>query len=198
MTLQNAFVTELVLRKGNTLRNNLVAVLSGTALIAAVAQIAIPLPFTPVPITGQTFGVALLSLLWGRARGVSAVALYLFLGIAGMPVFALGKSGVLWGPTAGYLLGMLAASYVVGGLADRGWTQSFLKTWLAAICGSLLVFSGGVTVLAFFLPKESLFVSGVLPFLPGDLIKNILAAFIARQVAKSASKDPQPETLGPQ
>jgi biotin transport system substrate-specific component len=76
---------------------------------------------------------------------------------------------------------MMAASIAMGSLADRGWTTSFAGAWLAAFIGSVITFSFGVFVLSFFLPHQTLFAAGVLPFLPGDAIKTLIAATVARQ-----------------
>lgn len=185
MTQQQAFLPALILRHGNKTAHNILAVLSGIALIAVAAQIAVPLPFTPVPITGQTWGVAMVSLLWGRSRGVAVVGGYLSLGLLGSPLFALGKSGPGFGPTSGYLLGMLSAAFVMGSLADRGWTKKFFTTWLAAAIGSTITFTCGVLGLALFVPASELITSGVLPFIPGDLLKTLLACSVVHQITKT-------------
>lgn len=188
MILEQSFVPTIIIKSGNKMSHNIVATLAGSLTIALVAQISIPLSFTPVPITGQTFGVALISLLWGRWRGFAAVAIYLAIGFSGFPVFAFGRSGWSLGPTSGYLLGMLAAAYLMGTLADRGWTKKFWRTWLAAFFGSGVTFFGGVLVLSLYIPKDSLLMAGVLPFIPGDLAKTLLVCFIIRQIAKTSDQ----------
>jgi biotin transport system substrate-specific component len=165
---------------------NVLSVLGGVALIALLAQLRIVLPFTPVPVTGQTFGVTLVALLWGRNRAVATLVSYLALGAVGAPIFTAAKSGLAFGPTLGYLVGMLFSSWVVGSLADRGWAKNFWSAWAAAAIGSLFVFTCGTAVLRFFVPADLLFAQGVLPFLPGDLIKNCLASIIVSGVAKKA------------
>ncbi|QDK46115.1 biotin transporter BioY [Bdellovibrio sp. ZAP7] len=174
MTAEKSFIPSLVLKLGNKISHNIAATLMGALIIAAVAQIKIPLPFTPVPITGQTFGVALISLLWGKTRGFSAVVIYL--------IFA--TTSISFGPTSGYLIGMLVASYLMGDLSDRGWTGKFWSTWLAAFFGSCVILSCGVLVLSLYMPHDTLLLTGVLPFLPGDFLKTLLACFIVRQVAR--------------
>ncbi len=149
---------------------------SGVLLISLLAQLAFPLPFTPVPITGQTFGVSLVALLWGKRRALGIMTGYLALGAVGAPVFALGAASLAFGPTLGYLLGMWFSVQLVGYLADRGWGRSFWRAWVACFAGSLLVFAFGVLVLSFFVPASQLWMAGVLPFIPGDLIKTTLAA----------------------
>jgi biotin transport system substrate-specific component len=154
-------------------------VLAGTAMISLLAQIAIPLPFTVVPLTGQTFGVTLIALLLGSRRATASVVTYLFAGAAGLPVFAYGAAGLALGPTLGYLAGMLVSAFVIGKLSDRGWTRSFKSALLAGFCGSLFVYAFGLAGISFFVPAEKLLIVGVLPFIPGDIIKTSLAAWIA-------------------
>ncbi|WP_413289921.1 biotin transporter BioY [Bdellovibrio sp. HCB337] len=184
MAQEQALIAQYLLKRGNTLVENLFAVLGGLVLVGALAQISIPLPNTPVPITGQTLGIALIALLWGRKRGLSVVASYLVLGGLGLPVFASGKSGLLLGPTSGYLFGMFFAAGLMGFLADRGWTKSFLKTWFATVLGSAITFSFGVWGLSFFTHEGSLLQLGVLPFLPGDFIKSLFAASFVTSLQK--------------
>lgn len=174
--------------RGNKIHENILCIVSGVFLLSLLAQMTISLPWTPVPITGQTFGVALIALLWGKKRGTTAVLSYLFLGGVGLPIFALGKSGFSFGPTFGYLVGMLAAAYVMGALADRGWTKKFFLTYLAAFLGSIIIFSFGVFVLTFFIPRDNLLMAGVIPFLPGDIIKTLLASSIVFHIQKISKK----------
>ncbi len=180
-----ALVPLLIEKSEHKIITNILSVICGVFLISALAQVVIPLPWTPVPITGQTFGVALIALSWGRARGLATIVSYIALGAIGLPIFAAAQSGLSVGPTLGYLLGMVAASYVVGGLADRGWTGSFKKTLAAAFLGSLFIFGFGLITLSFFVPKSLLLGAGLFPFLPGDLIKNTLAATISWKTRKT-------------
>lgn len=177
--MTRALVPLFIDRVKNRVIAEVAAIFLGVVLISALAQVAIPLPWTPVPITGQTFGVALVALLWGRARGVGVMATYLLLGGIGLPVFALGRDFVVFGPSSGYLAGMFMAAFLVGELADRGFTRTWGHAFLAATLGSAVIFTFGLLVLSFFVPREILFVSGLLPFLPGDILKNALASFIA-------------------
>jgi biotin transport system substrate-specific component len=178
MTSSQAFIPSLINHRQNQWLCNFIAVSAGTILLAALAQISIPLPWTPVPITGQTFGVTFLSILWGRNRGLAVMVTYLTLGMAGAPLFALGQTGFSWGPTSGYLIGMLLASAWLGTLADWGLTKTFWRRYLAAASGSLIVFSCGLYGLSFFLPQETLLSAGLYPFLPGDLVKTVIACLL--------------------
>ncbi len=171
-----SFVPSLIGRAKSRVLAESAALLAGVFLMALLSKVAIHLPWTPVPITGQTFGVALTALLWGRKRAVAVVGSYLVLGVAGAPVFA---TVFTMGATNGYLIGMFFASYLVGGLADRGFTKTWGRAFLAAAAGSAVTFTCGLIVLSFFVPREALFVSGLLPFLPGDFVKNSIAAWLA-------------------
>ena len=149
-----------------------------SAVIALGAQLEVRLAFSPVPITGQTFGVLLAGILLGSRWGAAAVALYLTEGLLGLPVFAGGAAGpgVLAGPTAGYLVGFLPAAWLAGKLAERGWDRSPLTAAAAMLLGSAAIFACGLLNLARFLPSSALLSAGLLPFLPGDLAKAALAA----------------------
>jgi biotin transport system substrate-specific component len=155
----------------------IVLVLGGALLIALAAQIRIALPFSPVPVTGQTFAVLLLGALYGRTRGVATVLAYLGLGAVGFPVFAGGAAGAarLVGPTAGYLAGFVAAAFVVGALAERGWDRRPWTTAAAMVIGSLVIYAAGVVWLSRFVGWDKVFATGVLPFLAGDAAKIVLA-----------------------
>jgi biotin transport system substrate-specific component len=153
-------------------------VIAGSALVGLAAQAAVRLPFTPVPITGQTFAVLLVGALLGARRGALALLAYLAEGAAGMPVFAGGASGVasLLGPSGGYLLGFVPAAWVTGALAERGWDRRVLTTWAAMAMGSATIFLCGLPWLAQFTGWEAVFQAGLYPFVVGDVIKQVLAA----------------------
>ncbi len=155
-------------------------VVTGVVVVALSAQIVIPLPFTPVPITGQTFGVLLAAAALGPARAVTSMALYLLLGMAGLPIFQHASAGLTYalGTTGGYLIGFIAAAWLVGSLARRGLDRRPGGTALAFVAGSLVIYAFGVPWLAFTLDVAlpDAVRLGVLPFLLGDAIKAILAA----------------------
>jgi biotin transport system substrate-specific component len=175
----SAAVPALIAKSENKNLANVLSILAGVALIALLAQVAIPLPWTPVPITGQTLGVSLVALSWGWKRSSITMALYLTLGSLGLPFFA--SIGSL-GATSGYLVGMLFSAIAVGYLADLGWTNSFKKALAAAYLGSFIVLGTGLFVLSYFLPYEALLGAGLIPFLPGDLIKNLTAAGLSTKI----------------
>jgi biotin transport system substrate-specific component len=147
-------------------------------LLVASAYISINLPFSPVPITGQTFGILLIAMTLGRVRATAVVVAYLLEGAAGLPVFAGGAFGAqhLVGPTGGYLLGFLGAAFVVGALADKGWDRSYVRSIISITLGHAIVFACGLVWLAQFVPTEGLLAAGLTPFLIGTAIKTGLAA----------------------
>jgi biotin transport system substrate-specific component len=163
----------------------------GAGLITALAaRIEVPLPWTPVPLTGQTFAVLLSGAVLGARRGAIAQALYLAAGAAGLPVFAGGAGpAALAGPTAGYLLAFPAAASVTGALAERGWDRRFGTMVAALLLGSAVVFAAGLAVLSAFVPRGQLLSAGLLPFVPGDLVKSVLAALVFPRLWRLARRD---------
>ena len=150
--------------------------MAGVLLLGLVAQLEIPLQ--PVPITGQTFGVLLIGALLGSRRGALTVGAYVAAGVAGMPIFAGGASGIsrLFGPTGGYLLGFIAAAWVVGWLSERGWDRRLLTAVAAMLLGTVVIYIFGLSGLSFFVGWERVAAVGLAPFLIGDLLKLALAA----------------------
>ena len=185
MTCELALVPQYLVQRGNKAAENVLSICLGVVFLSLLAQIAVPLPWTPVPITGQTFGVSLTALLWGRKRSSAIILSYLLLGGLGLPIFAMGKSGFSIGPTMGYLVGMAVAAYWMGTLSDWGWTKTWLRSYLTALLGSVIIFSSGVMLLSVFIPAKDLWSAGVLPFLPGDFFKTLLSSFIAFQTQKA-------------
>jgi len=180
----NQAVIPALTRQRNSILLDLSIVAMGVLLISGLAQIAIPIPGSPVPITGQTFGVTLMALNFGRRLALATIMTYLAAGAIGLPVFALGKSGFSLGPTTGYLIGMCVAVGIIGFLADKGFTKSFPRAWFAGACGSFCIFSFGLGWLSFFVPPEHLLSQGLLPFIPGDIIKTITAAYLSTRAQR--------------
>lgn len=158
-----------------------VLVLGGAAFVGIAAQIVVPLPFTPVPVTGQTFAVLLAGAALGSIRGLLAMLVYLVAGMAGVPWFAQTSSayseGVLT-PSFGYIVGFVLAGALVGKLAERGWTRTPLRTAGAMVLGNLVIYAVGVTWLKMALGVSwaLAFEYGLTPFLGGDVLKIALAA----------------------
>ena len=157
-------------------------VIAGIVVVAVSAQVVIPLPFTPVPITGQTFGVLLTAAALGPARGAASMALYLLLGVIGLPIFQHASGGLTYalGATGGYLIGFVVAAWLVGSSARRGLDRRPEGTALAFVAGSLLIYAFGVPWLAVSLhvPLPEAVGLGLTPFLLGDAIKAVLAAVL--------------------
>ncbi len=149
-------------------------------ILVLCSYISINLPFSPVPITGQTFGVLIIAMVLGKTRSVAVVTAYLLEGLAGLPVFAGGTAGfgVLMGPTGGYLLGFLAAAYFVGTLADKGWDKNYLKSIIAMTIGTAIIFIFGLSWLIRFVPLETVSTIGFYPFIPGAILKLAVAGLI--------------------
>jgi len=159
---------------------DLALVVAGAILVYLTARIAIPVPGSPVPITGQTFGVLVVSGALGFRRGAISVALYVLLGVIGLPFFAEGKGGltILTGATGGYLLGFIVAGAVVGRLAELGWDRQIVGSLAAMLIGSAIIYAFGLpwlmTVTAM-TPADTV-AKGLTPFLIGDALKLALAA----------------------
>jgi biotin transport system substrate-specific component len=158
---------------------SVVLVVAFSLFIALSAQVVIPLPFTPVPITLQTFAVLLTGALLGSRLGAAAVLLYVVEGTAGLPFFRGGNGGWLYlavSPTAGYLLAYPLAAFVTGWLAERGWDRKFLTAAAAIGIGSIVILFGGWLGLLRFYSTGQAFALGVVPFIIGDIVKIALAA----------------------
>ncbi|WP_165985575.1 biotin transporter BioY [Streptomyces sp. YIM 98790] len=151
-------------------------VLGGAALTGAAAQFAVPVPGSPVPVSGQTFAVLLVGAAYGPVRALLSLLLYAAAGMAGMPWFAGGESG--WSmPTFGYIIGFVAAAALVGALARRGGDRTVLRTAGTMAAGSLVIYAVGVPYLALDLgmPMAEAADVGMVPFLIGDALKAALA-----------------------
>lgn len=156
--------------------------LGGSWLVAGLAQISIPLPFTPVPITGQTLGVLLVGASLGPGLGAVSMGLYLAQGALGLPMFAGGSAGVsvlgLASATGGYLWGFVLASAVVGYLSRHGWDRSIRSAIGAMFLGEVVLYAVGIPWLmqAIDVPLAKALELGLAPFVIGDTIKVLLAA----------------------
>lgn len=168
---------------------NVALVVGGAAFVGVSAQIAIPLPFTPVPLTLQTFAVLLTAAALGSMRGVAAMALYAVVGAAGFPWFAEASSGYS-APSFGYIVGFIAAAFVVGRIAEHGATRSVVRTAGLMVVGNVIIYAVGLVWL-----KNSLDASwsdaiawGLTPFLIGDAIKIAAAAGLLPATWKGLKK----------
>lgn len=148
-------------------------VILSSILIGLFAKVAIPLPFTPIPLATQPFVVLILSCLLGSKRAFAAVLGFIAQGAAGLPVFAKGLAGmaVLAGPTGGYLIGYLAAALLVGFLAERMKNRTPANLFLILSAGTAMFFLFGVPYLATFIGFKKAILLGMVPFLLGDVVK---------------------------
>ena len=159
---------------------NLLLVAGASLLIAIAAQISVPLPFTPVPMTLQPLAVILIGVTLGSTRGAAAAILYLLEGLSGMPVFAGGGAGALWlaGPTAGYLLSYPLAAGLAGFISERGWGGNIVRATAGMLAALGVIYAGGFSWLAISLGAEQAFVAGVAPFIIADIVKVALGAAV--------------------
>ncbi|MEY3696959.1 MAG: hypothetical protein RJA41_609 [Actinomycetota bacterium] len=176
---------------------NLLAVFTGTAFISLMAQVSIPLPFTPVPLTGQTLAVLLTAGALGTWRSISSSVLYLALAVAGLPVLTPQADGshivgtqVFQMASFGYVVGFILASFVVGKLSERGLSKSIVGTLLIMAVGNVVIYSAGLVNLKNVTGAEwtQVFAWGLTPFIIGDLIKIAIAANLMPATWKIVSR----------
>jgi biotin transport system substrate-specific component len=163
----------------SSLLTNVLLVLSGTGFVALAAQVSISLPFTPVPITGQTFAVVLVGAALGALLGLASLGLYLFVGALGAPVYSEHTHGwdVLTGPTGGYIVGFVLAAVLTGFLAQQRWDRRFSSSVAAMLSGNVVIYLVGLPWLAAKIDAglEDTLEAGLYPFVVGDLFKLYLA-----------------------
>lgn len=159
---------------------DIILIIAGSLLIGFSAQLKMLLPFSPVPVTGQTFAVLMIGALFGPRRGCLSVIVYIIQGLMGLPVFALGAGpAVLAGPTGGYLLGFIPAVYITGSLAQSGWDRRIGTTILAMLMGNAAIYACGLGRLVFLMGfTKAVLVAGLYPFILGDILKTLLAAAV--------------------
>ncbi len=171
---------ELALRKDirEAIWFDVLLIFAGAGLVAALSRLSVPLPFSPVPLTGQTLGVLLVGAALGSRRGFLSLMTYLVAGASGLPVFAMGGAGPGWllGPTGGYLMSFPLAAALVGFLVEKGWGRNLFLALSAMVLANLLIYLVGAGWLATlgFDPLRA----GVLPFIPGDTLKILFASVI--------------------
>jgi len=180
--MTSAVITERVFPRSNLV--SVVLVVSAAALTALAAQWVIPLPFTPVPITGQTFAVLLTGAALGAVRGAAGQILYVGAGVLGAPIFA-GEWGSGWSPervggTGGYLIGFIFAAGLVGYMAERRQDRSFATMFTAFLLSSAVIYAFGVVglMISFGMSLNEAVVAGVVPFIVGDVIKAAAAVLL--------------------
>lgn len=155
----------------------IVLMVLGSLLVALCAQINVPM--LPVPMTLQTLAVLAIGGAYGSRLGAATLALYALEGVAGLPVFAQMKAGLptLLGPSGGYILGFILTAWLVGRLAEKGWDRNAFTMCVATIMGAAILYVPGLAWLYTFMGNlPDTLAAGLVPFIPGDIIKAILAA----------------------
>jgi biotin transport system substrate-specific component len=154
----------------------------GSFLIAIAAQIVVPL--FPVPVTLQTLAVLFIAITCGSRVGTAAVAIYILEGASGLPVFA-GGTGLLAGPSCGYLFGFLLTAFVSGYLCEHGWKRNFFTVFLAGFVGLLFTYAMGLAVLSLYVGWHSAITLGVVPFILAAILKLIFLATVISSLRKN-------------
>ena len=166
---------------------NILLIIFGSVLLTISAKIQVP--FWPVPMTMQTFMVFLIGATYGVRLSFLTLVAYLFEGAIGLPVFAAGGGIVyLTGPTAGYLYGMTLAAVVVSYYADRGFSLSYIKTFISIILSSIIIFTFGVIYLGSIIGYDKALAGGLYPFIPSEFFKIGLAVILIQSITKYISK----------
>jgi len=157
---------------------NIALIFAGSLFIALSARVAVPIPFSMVPVTLQTLGVLIVMVLLGSKRGLISVLLYLTEGLSGYPVFAMGAGGFyhLTGPTGGYLLAFLPMGFLFARWLEWSLERRFLFVGAAALITHMFILFLGALWLNRFIPWESAVLKGIFPFIPGAVFKSVIVA----------------------
>lgn len=187
LTIPSVVVDRLV--RGRVAADMLLVV-AASAIIALAAQVAIPLPFTPVPLTLQPLAVIMIGAALGSTRASAAATLYLLEGASGLPVFAQGHGGAIWlvGATAGYLYSYPFAAWLAGFVSERGWGNSIVRAVTGMLAALGVIYLGGWSWLAVLTSPEIAFVQGVAPFMVADIVKVAAGAAMLPFVQRIAAK----------
>jgi biotin transport system substrate-specific component len=169
---------------------NVLTIIAASILIALAAQVAIPIPGSPVPLTLQPVAVLLVGVTLGSRRGAAAAALYLFEGMSGLPVFAQGHGGPVWliAPTAGYLWSYPFASWLAGFVSERGWGSSIFRAVCGMLAALVVIYAGGFSWLATLTSAKIAWTTGVAPFIVADMIKIAIAASLLPSAQRLVSR----------
>ena len=170
-------VLELSVVRGRVI-TNIALVIAGSAIIALAAQIAVPIPFTPVPLTLSPLAVLIVGIVLGSRRGAAAAILYLLEGLSGLPVGAQGHGGPLWliGPTAGYLYAYPFAAFIAGWFSERGWGNTIPRAFAAMLVALAVIYAGGWSWLSILAGPRAALTIGIVPFVIADLVKIAIGA----------------------
>ena len=190
--MQNATIPSILIDRvrGNAALNMLL-IAGASVFIALAAQIAVPLPGSPVPLTMQPLAVLIVGVVLGSWRGAAAATLYLMEGLGGLPVFAQGHGGIFWliaGPTAGYLLSYPFAAFVAGWVSERGWGSTVLRSIAGMLAALAVIYAGGWSWLAVLTGTKAAFALGIVPFLVADVIKVALGAALLPRAQRAVAR----------
>tara|TARA_B100000686_G_scaffold309331_1_gene351141 strand:- start:32 stop:607 length:576 start_codon:yes stop_codon:yes gene_type:complete len=188
MKNNNVLIDTLLPTNGiKTVYKNIFLVLFGTLLLAVSSKVQVP--FWPVPMTMQTFIVFIIGMTYGPKLAFLTLLAYLFEGSLGLPVFAKGGGiAYLIGPTAGYLYGMTIAAFVIGLFSQKGFAKSYLKSLLALLIGTIIIFTLGVAYLGSIIGYEKALAAGLYPFIISELFKIFLATMLIPTIWKYTNK----------
>ena len=176
---------------GEGLLRDAIRVVVANILLILCAHIIVPLPWTPVPITGQTFGVLLVAALLGSRRSALVMLMYIAEGISGLPVFApIGLPGVFHflGPTAGYLLSYPFAAFVAGWFSERGWGSTIARALAGMLVALAVIYAGGWAWLAILSGPRAALSMGIVPFVIADIVKVMLGAAVLPYAQKLVAR----------
>ena len=173
--------------KINTYYKNIALILFGTLLLTISSKVQVP--FWPVPMTMQTFVVFIIGMAYGWRLAFFTLVAYLIEGALGLPVFAKG-GGILYlmGPTAGYLYGMAVAACVVGFFAEHGFNESYFKSLISLLIGTVIIFVFGVGYLGLVIGYDKALAGGLYPFIPSEFFKIGLAVVLIPSITKYINK----------
>jgi len=181
----NSILAENYLNNQSKLLSSIILIVTGTILLTLSAKITVP--FYPVPMTLQTLLVLFIGLTFGRILAPLTVALYLFQGAIGLPVFANGGGVVyLLGPTGGYLIGFLIAVIILSHLSNIGWNRNYALTLVSLMVGTITIFSCGLLQLSIVLNKSiaDSILLGLTPFIYGEIFKILILLVLIPLVSK--------------
>jgi biotin transport system substrate-specific component len=182
-------LTKVIKLDRSTVLKETAVIFAGFVTLAFLARISLPLPFTPIFITGSTLGVYLIGAVLGARRGAIAVTVYLIAGGLGLPIFSGARFGFtfLAGITGGYILGYVFSAAFIGYFFDKG-LNSFFKRVIVLAGGSAVIFAFGLIWLSFYVPAEKVLLYGLYPFIPGEVFKICFAASLVKPARKFIGK----------
>ncbi len=165
-------------------------ILIGSIIMMTLSKVSFYLPFTPIPITAQSLGILVIGSSFGMKRAFFSSVVYVGSGLLGAPVFSGGKYGLqaLMGPTGGYIIGFIVAASLMGFYGDRCRDRTFLSSYLIFFLGHFIIFTFGIIWLGLFVSLDRVLALGFYPFIPGMIIKTVLAGTLTPLIWKNINK----------